>query len=194
MLLLIPRNLFNFQFNYPFYLIGVVLMHYRLPRLPISFLIAGCALTLIAGFYFPTQWTFYSVGVFIFDNTVFQATMMPLFVVLRWAFYFVATIIAFELIRLLYERYNHLAIISFFVKIGNKTLLIFGFHMLLVADVYGYFVKTNAGDKGLLPEYPFLRFYVLASVLTAITIVVSLIIDRIFQKNRQFKILFLGER
>jgi len=189
-LLFIPYHFFKFQFNYFFYLIGGVLMKRGLPSISKFLVFIGAVFTLVIGYFYPTKWTFYNVGMCVMDNSV---PYMPLFIFGRWFVYLVATTTAFELFRSLYKRTIASHITSFLVQLGNKTLLIYGFHMFLVADIYGYLVKKYTNGSGLFPDNPFIRYYVIATFLTIVTILICLLLDKAKSRNNFFRIFFLGE-
>lgn len=188
-LLLLPRDLFCFPFNYLFYVLGVVLMSKKLPSIPMLYLILGGILIMVLGYYYPTKWTFYNVNMYLFNHP-----LKPLFIIIRWGIYIIATLTAYELFRRMYNIFSNKRLIVTITKLGNKTLLIYGFHILLVADIYGYYVKVFCGQTGLLPNYPWIRYYVLSTALTVVTVYVCELLDKVMQKSDVISMLFLGER
>ena len=197
-LLLLPNNIFClpfayffFPFNYIFYLIGIVLMNKRLPNIPTFYFVIGCILTIIVGYFYPTKWTFYRVNMCIYDNSM---PYKPLFLLLRWSVYIIATLSAFETLRRLFKCFSNNYYVRILTNLGNKTLLIYGFHIIIVADIFGYFVREYCGVSGCLSSLPLIRYYLLSTFLSVITILLCILLDNLIHKNRILTLFFLGER
>lgn len=189
LLCMIPHEFFYLPFNYLFFLIGVVFMDKHIPQIPGRYIIVGCIITVFAGYFFPTKWTFYSINMYIFDDILFK----PFFLLFRWIIYVTATFSAFELMRRFYKHYPTSKLSCAFSKLGNKTLLIYGFHLFIVADVYGYFVKQHYAPQGLLPGHPWIRYYVMASILTILTVLLCVWLNKWIHKSQILAQFILGE-
>lgn len=191
LLLLVPYDFFHFTFSYLFFLLGILFMKYKLPRIPRLYLLFATVIVLIIGFYYPTKWTFYNTSMYLFDSSV---NYKFLFIIVRWLIYIIATFVAFEWIRKVYYKYEQKKVIAIVTKIGEKTLLIYGLHIVIISDVYGYMVKESFAPYGLLSDYPFLRYYVLATVITIVLLCLCFAFDSLSRRNKYLSILLLGER
>lgn len=203
-LLLIPKDMFHFQFMWPFFLLGICFRRYAQKGF-ISSLLRGetstsqnvVLLTILGGgifccLYWPTKYTFYNIinCIFIKEFSIGDAI---LFIVLRQVLYIVVTLITMFLIIKLYFNIKNTWFARFITKIGQETLFIYLFHLIVVAYLFGAFVKLLTNGAGMFPDAPFLRYYILDTLLTLFIIIVSHYLNKNIELSKTLSKLLLGK-
>ena len=87
------------------------------------------------------------------------------------------------------EKFNKILLPA----IGKETLFIYLFHMILVSYLLGYSIRYVTNSVGILPNVPFLRYYVVAPLLTVIIAYISHWLFGKIEKNQWMAKLLLGK-
>lgn len=188
-ILLIP-DYFYVSFLWIFYLLGVTtkkaypyilnwnnrggdyILYKIVARLPLYLFV------IYTGFRFETGMTFYNQANNILNEGVSLSHLFTgvLFVIKRYAVYIAASLVALDAFWLIYRFikkycssfYNHL------LAIGKETLFIYVFHILILFFVVNPIIKQTTSNMGILTDYPFLRYYVVSTIICSVVIIVSM--------------------
>ena len=142
--------------------------------------------------FWPTKYTFYNIGntLFIEGYGIVDALIL---ITLRQLLYITATILTLYYMLKFYSVFKDEKAIKYISKIGQETLFIYMFHLIIVAYIFGIVVKYVTNSEGLLPNDSFLRYYVLDLILTVIIICISHWLNGRIEKNKLMAKLLLGK-
>lgn len=204
LILLIPIDMFYFQFMWPFFILGIYLHELAQKDYMVAILEGNAPNQLekllyviwggviICSLFWPTKYTFYNINNYIFLNN-FQVVNAVIFIILRQVIYIVATLVTLYFILKLYYLNKDNRVIGFISNIGKETLFIYLFHLLIVAYLFGVVVKQMTNGLGLMPNAPFLRYYVLDVFLTLLIIMFSHWLYGRIGKSKLMSKLLLGK-
>lgn len=187
----IPTNFVHFTFVWPFYILGSLMnncvavkeSYQKVLTLPIYLIIVialGCAF-----------W-----GYFLYpSDTFYYSSYNPLgggiIVVVRYAMYLLSTICALILLQRLYKN-KKTPFTDWIAKTGRETLFLYMCHMVVLFHIYNPIVLSLTNNQGMLPEYPFIRFYVISTIIAIILFVVLYKLSEITKKNKFFNTVLMG--
>lgn len=143
----------------------------------------------------PTDYTFYNItNTFFIDGWSIGKSI--LFIVLRQILYTVVTVVTMYFFFKVYfkstmklDKLNKI----FLPAIGKETLFIYLFHLILVSYLLRYSIRYVTNNVGILPNAPFLRYYVIAPFLTVIIAYISHWLFGKIEKNQWMAKLLLGK-
>ena len=195
--LLIPYDLWHFSFLYPFFLLGSYMRKINLRKfintkcLLSTMLIA--VLLLIGSWFIPTSYTFYNSTNFLLTSGWDKLCLQLGFVFIRYVIYVATTICYFLLFLNIYEVVKDFKITKSFCNLGTKTMGVFLVHILLLYHIFRPIALAITDEKGFIPDFPFVRYYILGTAISYVTIVLSVYIIMNLEKHMVTKKLFLGK-
>ena len=176
-------NVFHFLFLWSFYIAGYFLKYIDiksgLQKWSVRLSVIFCSmLVLVAGYRFKTEWTFYNSL-----NCISGKEIEYLgFVIARYILYFAATLSALCFLLLLYDKigskFNNI------VGYGRKTLFFYVVHVTVLFYTLRLIVSAITEEKGILVNHPVIRYYVIATLITAFVIA---IMDKLYTIIEQWK-------
>lgn len=190
--MLIPSNVFNFQFLWQFFLLGVLYNRYEekvnnVSTYTKSFFISICfAIFIISGLVFPSDLTFYN-----YNNTLVGGGL--LIKLMRIIVYLSAVISAFFILLFIYNHSNSV-FCKYMSNIGKQTLTIYVLHLIILVDIVKPLIVCYYGQGSVFPYNSFLRFYFLSVIETFILVSFTYIMALYIGKNRLLNLLFMGGR
>ena len=198
-LLVLPIDIWYTCFLWPFFLLGRLLnrlgdLEARSKKLKLLPLLIGCVLLTVVSQFYPTSLTFYNHTNFLFEGGVSEILSQLLLVFVRYALYGIVTIVFLLMFFSVYKRFNHSQIVRMVSNIGQRTLAIFVIHIILLFYFFKPLVFLITEGKGFLPNLPGIRFYIVATILTAITVAVCILLSNLIERNFLCARIMLGKR
>lgn len=130
------------------------------------------------GYRFETRMTFYNQTNNILNDGVSLSHLFNgvLFVIKRYAVYISASLVALDAFWMLYKliRKRCFSFYSHLLAVGKETLFIYVFHILILFFVVNPIIKKTTSNMGILTDYPFLRYYIVSTIICAAVIIVSM--------------------
>jgi len=198
LIMFIPMNVYHIQFLWPFYLCGVafrsimnrysekVQMNRRFYILLIGLTI-GC---LIVGWNFPTEYTFYRISNQLLGaGAIFDRFF---FIICRFTLYFVVTFVVLCWFMLLYKKIKNYRFTELIVLVGRETLFLYVSHVSVLYYILRPVIIRMTEGNGLLVSNPFVRYYVVATVLTMVVLYLLYTISKLVSRNKYMKLFFHG--
>lgn len=204
-------DIFHFSFLWLFFLIGVLFKRMEIInqkfRLIISkfdrmkqIAVGGCRIIIfsigilfvfISGHLLKTDYTFYNV-----DNSLLTKdsgySSELIFILCRYLIYIPATLVAYKLIMLTYRKLSMYLLCKYIASIGKETLFLYTMHIMVMAVlIYPLLVKFT-GNNGILTDYPFVRYYIVCTILTILLVLTCFKLSLIIKKNKYLSKLLLG--
>lgn len=203
-LMLFPINIFNFQFLFFFFVLGVTLSKYRseltiLWERGTNIVKFGLFIALmVVSHYYPSCLTFYNfpnyvLGNYIELNIIGYNIGIPSYVVIfiRLFIYAFSTLFWLSFFCHIYIKFNTNRIILIIESIGKETLFLFTAHLFVLVN-YRSITELLGYEQGIILNYPILRFY-LCDVI--ISIVITLLLYKtvsVLNKYKATRLLALG--
>lgn len=143
---------------------------------------------LIVGYSFKTEWTFYNRL-----NCISEYGIRDLvFVIARYMLYFAATFSALFVLITLYIKTSKMKLNHLIVNFGRETLFLYAAHVTILFNTLKPVVNIMTNGNGVLVVYPFVRYYVVATIIAFIVLGVLETLYRIFSNNKYTSIFILG--
>lgn len=198
LLMLIPTSIFQVQFMWPFYLLGHLAhnsleMCKNLQKDKKKSDVIVLILSLIVGFsgyMFPTKYTFYNIGNYFIMDAFLESVI---FILLRFALYWMTSMVVLYWMIRLYNCVKDRNVTKVICSIGQKTLFLYVSHVTILLYTLKPIIQTITDGKGVLPNNDFARYYILATLLTCIVMIILLILEKYLTKNRITSLIFCGK-
>ncbi len=195
-LTLIPVNIYNWNFLYLFFILGISLSEYKYQiiefakKSAFSTRLLFLFLVVILSFITTNEMTFYSRTNYIFNspflyNQFGLELTIPgfLFVFVRYLIYGFSTLVFFVLFCHLYQVLSKYKINTILINLGKETLFLFVAHLYILVTI-SKILNDIRIDNTIMGEAPFVRFYCLDIILTLILIVSLYFTDKLIDKNK----------
>lgn len=198
----ISYNIWYFNFLWPFFLCGVLFNRSGnyITRLIDMFykyngLIGGMSVIvlLLLSQLYKTEYTFYNASNCILAYGVTNAPNYLLFIVFRYVSYGVVTVTYMCFFLMIYDSIKRRRLSAYIVDVGKNTLGIFFIHIIFLYHVFRPIVEEYTNGAGILPKMPFIRYYVVAVIISAFVIILSNIVTKLIKKINLLKFLLLGK-
>lgn len=174
---LINISIFYFPFLWLFFCLGCTFKKVNLDRVSkytnkVKVIFAIVLIVSVLGAYtigggYKTSWTFYNS-----DNSIFTLDSgwhsEIIFIIYRYCIYIACTFCAYYLLKKLYKSTSNLKITKIIVAIGKETLFLYVAHVSIISLFAKPMLRTFTQGEVLLPNYPFVRFYIVAALCTII--------------------------
>lgn len=185
---------FHFPFLWIFYLAG-----YYLRKININFIVQDRKAfwiflvisfgIVIGGGLFKTEWTFYHMT----NLTAGKEGALLLILIVRYLLYFFATLSALYWIFRLYVRIQDTNISMQIVGLGQKTQFLYVAHVVVLYHVVRSLIVEYTRGKGILVNVPVIRYYVAASAITVLTLVLLNKFYKMIERWKFGRIVLLGK-
>ena len=198
-LLVCPIDLWYTCFLWPFFLLGRWLartefLEKKGEKIKILPMLAGCLVLTVLAQYYPTSLTFYNRKNFFLEGGVEGIFSQILFILGRYALYGTVTVAFLFLFYSVHRRFFNKTIVRLICSIGQRTLGIFVIHIIALFYFFKPFISKITDGKGLFQEWPGIRFYIVATLLTVITVAISIWCSCVIEKNRFCARILLGKK
>lgn len=204
-LTLIPINVYNFQFLYLFYVLGATLSKHKcsfrqnLNKKNYLILLMLFPIILFLANRYPTELTFYAIpnyilgdGIEISFDTISTICPAPIFIIIRYCVYIISTIFWLLAFLLLYQIFFKTNFVHTITSLGRETLFLFVGHLYIL--VCANMIITNKFRyNGILLNFPFIRYYILDTILCIVLIYLLYLIGLYIQQFKKLSIPLQGK-
>lgn len=201
-LLFIPINIYNFQFLYLFFVLGISIAEYKLVIIDkwkkinwIKKLLLLLTIVVVSQYY-PTSLTFYSAPNYILGkitlSIIHQQYMVPsvVFITVRYLIYIISTIIWLLLFCELFQKLRKIS--RPIVFLGKETLFLFVSHLYILVSFSKILYDIFNCDCIIL-QNDFIRFYILDVMISAILVIVLYRIGIYFNRFKTLSLWIQGK-
>lgn len=198
LVLFMPVDIWHFNFLYPFFILGFALRKVKLkswisPKWLIVWAVTALIM-LIGSQFVPTSYTFYNASNYIFERGIVGIGHQLGFIIARYFVYGLVTICYLMLFINVYEFMKANPFVNKVCNLGQETLGIFLIHIILLYHVFRPFLSYVTSNEGILPDTPFLRYYIVGSMIAVIALMISLTITKLLERNKITRIVLLGKK
>ena len=192
---LIPKDIWHFSFMWFWFVLGVLWkeIDQRFTEwVKKNYLIPFCVLLLFLAQLFPTQYTFYNYSNYVLNLESMWIIRLAI-IVGRYICYGIMTIAFMMLFKKAYYYYRDMRIVKSICNIGQNTLGIFIIHIIVLYYTVRPYVHAMTSGKGLIPDFPFVRYYVIATIISMIAIIGAYYATIALKKTKVASKLLLGQ-
>ena len=189
---LLPKDIWHFPFMWFWFVMGTVWKQMKNPKpFSLKVLIPICIVLLLLAQMFPTKYTFYN-----FSNCIWgegQWITHLVIIIGRYICYGIMTIAFMMLIKEVYYQSRNSKITQRICAIGQNTLGIFVIHIIVLYYTLKPFVQVISNGDGLIPDMPFVRYYIIAPIISLTAIIGAYYVSRLIKKSRTLSRILLGQ-
>lgn len=149
-----------------------------------------------AGLTIETTMTFYNQTNNILNEglTLSHIFNEAVFLIWRYVVYISASLVALDMFWIFHRLFSKYfsSFNKTLIAIGNETLFIYVFHILILYFVLNPIVKLATSNLGILIGFPFIRYYVVSTIICLIVIFVSMYLVSKIKNTKYFSLILSG--